>query len=105
MSTEREKGTDMIDQAKMVMKLKKAQKELQKELVEVSAGDGAVIVQVNGELKLKKVTIDPDMVDLDDIAELERWVELAVRDAMTKAQELAAEKMKPLMGGLGNLGL
>jgi nucleoid-associated protein EbfC len=95
----------MIDQAKMVMKLKKAQKELQKELVEVSAGDGAVIVQVNGELKLKKVTIDPDMVDLDDIGELERWVELAVRDAMTKAQELAAEKMKPLMGGLGNLGL
>ncbi len=95
----------MIDQAKMVMKLKKAQKELQKELVEVSAGDGAVIVQVNGELKLKKVTIDPDLVDLDDIGELERWVEIAVRDAMTKAQELAAEKMKPLMGGLGNLGL
>lgn len=95
----------MIDQAKMVMKLKKAQKELQKELVEVSAGDGAVIVQVNGELKLKKVTIDPEMVDLDDIGELERWVEVAVRDAMTKAQELAAEKMKPLMGGLGSLGL
>lgn len=95
----------MIDQAKMVMKLKKAQKELQKELVEVTAGDGAVVVQVNGELKLKKVTIDPDMVDLDDISELEHWVEIAVRDAMTKAQELAAEKMKPLMGGLGDLGL
>lgn len=95
----------MMDQAKMVMKLKKAQKELQKELVEVSAGDGAVIVQVNGELKLKKVTIDPEMVDLDDIGELEKWVELAVRDAMQRAQELAAEKMKPLMGGLGNLGL
>ncbi|HAC56002.1 TPA: nucleoid-associated protein, YbaB/EbfC family [Candidatus Saccharibacteria bacterium] len=95
----------MIDQAKMVMKLKKAQKELQKEVVEVSAGDGAVVVQVNGELKLKKVSIDPDLVDLDDIGELERWVEVAVRDAMTKAQELAAEKMKPLMGGLGSLGL
>jgi hypothetical protein len=95
----------MIDQAKMVMKLKKAQKELQNELVEVTAGDGAVIVQVSGELKLKKVTIDPEMVDLDDIEELERWVEVAIRDAMTKAQELAAEKMKPLMGNLGNLGL
>lgn len=95
----------MIDQAKMVMKLKKAQKELQNELVEVSAGDGAVVVQVNGELRLKKVSIDPEMVDLEDIAELERWVELAVRDAMSKAQELAAEKMKPLMGGLGSLGL
>lgn len=95
----------MLDQAKMVMKLKKAQKELARELIEVSAGDGAVIAQVNGELKLKKITINPDSVDLDDIAELERWVELAVRDAMAKAQEVAAEKMKPLMGSLGSLGL
>lgn len=95
----------MLDNAKMVMKLKKAQKELSKEIVEVEAGDGAVVVQVNGELKLKKVKIDPDMVDLDDIEELEKWIEIAVRDATQKAQEVAAEKMKPLMGGLGNLGL
>ena len=95
----------MLNQAKMVMKLKKAQKELAREIVEVEAGDGAVVVQVTGELKLKKVTIDPERVDVDDIAELERWVEIAVRDAMSKAQEVAAEKMKPLMGGLGNLGL
>jgi DNA-binding protein YbaB len=45
------------------------------------------------------------MVDLDDIGELEHWVEIAVRDGLAKAQEVAAEKMKPLMGGLGNLGL
>ncbi|HYG83829.1 MAG TPA: YbaB/EbfC family nucleoid-associated protein [Verrucomicrobiae bacterium] len=95
----------MFDQAKMVMKLKKAQKELSKEIIEVSAGDGAVVVQVNGELKLKKVKIDPARVDLDDIGELERWIEIAVRDATQRAQEVAAEKMKPLMGGLGNLGL
>lgn len=95
----------MFDQAKTLMKLKKAQKELANEIVEVSAGDGAVVVRVTGELKLKKVTIDPERVDLDDIGELERWVEVATRDALTKAQEVAAEKMKPLMGGLGNLGL
>lgn len=95
----------MFDQAKMVMKLKKAQKELAKEIVEVEAGDGAVVVQVTGELKLKKVTIDPERVDVDDIGELEKWVELAVREGMSRAQAVAAEKMKPLMGGLGNLGL
>lgn len=95
----------MLDQAKMVMKLRKAQKELAKEIVEVEAGDGAVVVQVTGELKVKKIKIDPQQVDLDDIAELERWIEVAIRDAMQKAQEVAAEKMKPLMGGLGNLGL
>lgn len=95
----------MLNQAKMVMKLKKAQKELSKAIVEVESGDGAVVVQVNGELKLKSVKIDPEQVDLDDIQELERWIEVAVRDATQKAQEMAAEKMKPLMGGLGNLGL
>lgn len=95
----------MFDQAKMVMQLKKAQKELENEIVEVSAGDDAVVVQVTGGLKLKKVTIDPERVDLDYIRELEKWVEVAVRDAMQRAQDLAAEKMKPLMGGLGKLGL
>ena len=45
------------------------------------------------------------MVDLDEIEELEHWLEIAIRDGMKKAQEIAAEKMKPLMGGLGNLGL
>ena len=65
----------MLDQAKMIMKLKKAQKELEKEIIEGEAGDGAVVVAVTGELKLKKVTIDPEYVDLDDIGVLERWIE------------------------------
>ena len=95
----------MLDQAKMVMQLKKAQKELNKMSIDGTAGDGAVVVSVTGELKIKKVTIDPEYVDLDDIAVLERWIEQATREAMTKAQEVAAEKMKPLMGGLGSLGL
>lgn len=95
----------MMDQMKMVAKLKKAQNELKKELVEVEAGDGAVTVQVNGEMKLVDVKIDPELVDLDDIKELEGYIKEAVREAIQAAQELAAEKMKPLMGGLGNLGL
>lgn len=94
-----------FDQMKMLNKLRKAQSDLKKEIIEVEAGDEAVIVQVTGELKVKKITIDPSRVDLDDIAELEHWLEIAVRDGLAKAQEVAAEKMKPLMGGLGNLGL
>ena len=34
---------NMKDQLKMVQEIKKAQKELKKELIEVEAGDGAVI--------------------------------------------------------------
>ena len=94
-----------FDQMKMINNLRKAQNELKKEIIEVEAGDGAVIVQVTGELKIKKISINPEQVDLDDIAELEHWLEISLRDGLQKAQEVAAEKMKPLMGGLGNLGL
>lgn len=94
-----------FDQMKMLAKLQKAQKELKKEIVEVDAGDGAVIVQINGELKVQSIKIDPARVDLEDIEELEGWIQSAIRDGMAKAQEIAAEKMKPLMGGLGSLGL
>ena len=94
-----------FDQIKMINQLRKAQNELKKEIVEVEAGDGAVVVQITGELKIKKISIDPKSVDLDDISELEHWIEIAVRDGLAKAQEIAATKMKPLMGGLGSLGL
>ncbi|QHU89375.1 YbaB/EbfC family nucleoid-associated protein [Candidatus Saccharibacteria bacterium oral taxon 955] len=94
-----------LNQMKMLNDLRKAQKDLAKEIVEVEAGDGAVVVQISGELKIKSVKIDPEYVDLDDIHQLEHWIEIAIRDGMTKAQEIAAEKMKPLMGGLGKLGL
>lgn len=94
-----------MDQIKMLNQLRKAQKELKSEIVEVEAGDGAVIVQITGELKIKKINIDPKMVDLEDIAELERWLENALRDGYAKAQEIASDKMKPLMGALGNMGM
>jgi hypothetical protein len=69
------------------------------------AGDGAVVVQINGEQKLKSIKIDPEQVDLDDIHELEVWVEEAVKQAIVESQQLAAEKMKTMMGKLGKLGL
>ena len=94
-----------FDQAKLVMKARKLQKELQKEIITVEAGDGAVKVEITGEQKIKKIHIDASAVDLDDIGQLERWVEDAVKDAIGQSQRLAAEKMQPMMGALGNLGL
>lgn len=94
-----------FDQAKMLLQVKKIQKELQKQVITIEKGDGAVRVEITGEQKIKKVHIDPEMVDLDDIGELERWVEDAVKEAIQESQKVAAEKMQPMMGALGNLGL
>lgn len=95
-----------MDQMKMLNDLRKAQKDLKKQKVVVTAGDNdEVEVTINGELKIEDITINPEFVDLEDIGTLEAALEAAVRDGMAKAQEIAAEKMKPLMGGLGNLGM
>jgi len=87
------------------MRARKLQKELQKEIIVVEAGDGAVKVEISGEQKIKKITIDPEAIDLEDIGQLEMWVEEAVKEAINQSQKLAAEKMQPLMGALGNLGM
>lgn len=94
-----------FDQAKMLLKVKKLQKELQKQVITIEKGDGAVKVEITGEQKIKKIHIDPDFVDLEDIGQLERWVEDAVKEAIQASQKLAAEKMQPFMGMLGDLGL
>ncbi len=94
-----------MDQAKLLMKARKLQKELQNEIILVETGDGAVKVEITGEQKIKKITIDPDYVDLDDIGQLEMWLEEAIKEAINQSQKLAAEKMQPMMGALGNLGL
>jgi nucleoid-associated protein EbfC len=94
-----------FDQAKMLLQVKKIQKELQKQVITIEKGDGAVRVEITGEQKIKKIHIDPEYVDLDDIGQLEKWVEEAVKEAIQESQKVAAEKMQPMMGALGNLGL
>lgn len=94
-----------FDQAKMLLKVKKLQKELSKMVIEVEAGDGAVKVEITGEQKIKKIHIDPESIDLEDIGQLEKWVEEAVKESISKSQKIAAEKMQPMMGALGDLGL
>lgn len=73
--------------------------------IEDEEGEGAVVNEITGEQKIKKIHIDPEFVDLDDIGQLEKWVEEAVKEAIAKSQKIAAEKMQPMLGGLGNLGL
>jgi DNA-binding YbaB/EbfC family protein len=84
-----------------------AQEELKDELVEASAGGGAVKVSVSGELEVKSITIDPAAVDPQDSELLADMVLAAVNDALRKAQELAASKLGGAGQGLdlGGLGL
>ena len=95
----------MFNQAKTLYELKKIQSALSKEVIEVETGNGAVKVQINGEQKIKKISLDPELIDANDTAKLEKWLESAITQAITKSQQVAAEKMKSVAGGLGIPGI
>ena len=97
---------DMMRQVqKMQAEMAKAQDELKNETVEASAGGGMVTVKVSGELEVLEVRIDPEGVDPDDVELLQDMVQAAMNEALRSAQELAANKMGAVTGGLGGLGL
>ena len=91
------------DQMAMVQKLRKMQKELANEVVEVEAGEGAIVIQFSGKIKVVDVKVNPELIDRDNTHELEGWIKAAIRDGLKEAQDVAAEKMKPMMGGFGGM--
>ncbi|MFO7190939.1 MULTISPECIES: YbaB/EbfC family nucleoid-associated protein [Thermocrispum] len=95
----------ILEQAKqMQQQLLNMQQELADAEVTGTAGGGLVSAVVSGDLELKSLSIDPKVVDPDDVETLADLVVAAVRDAMAAAQRLTAEKFGPMAGGLGGPG-
>jgi len=82
-------------------KFQKIQDELQLQTVSGSAGGGMVTVEVSGTGQIKKVKLEPGVVNPADIEMLEDLVVVAISDAQQKAQKMAQEEMGKLTGGLG----
>ena len=96
----------------MAQQLQKLQQEvlatqeaLGDEVVEVTAGGGAVAVAITGHQRVQSITIDPEVVDPDDVEMLQDLIMAAVNEAIEKSQNLAAERLSGVTGGLGIPGL
>ncbi len=88
----------------MQAQLMAAQEDLAQAEVTGQAGGGLVTATVTGAGELVALRIDPKVIDPEDTETLQDLVIGAVTDANRAAQELAAEAMGPLAGGLGELG-
>ncbi|MFT4044631.1 MAG: YbaB/EbfC family nucleoid-associated protein [Gordonia sp. (in: high G+C Gram-positive bacteria)] len=87
----------------MQQNLLAAQEELASTQVSGSAGNGLVRVTGSGAGEITAVTIDPKVVDPDDVETLQDLLLGALADLATKRNELTSDKMGPLAGGLGGL--
>jgi DNA-binding YbaB/EbfC family protein len=90
---------------KMQQQVAAAQEELARATVEGTAGGGLVTATVTGSGDVVSLKIKPEAVDPDDVESLEDLVVAALHDAARAAATLQSERMGPLTGGMGGLGL
>ncbi|MFH1829652.1 MAG: YbaB/EbfC family nucleoid-associated protein [Pseudomonadota bacterium] len=83
--------------------MQKKQAELAKLTFEASSGGGMVTAKVNGKHELIKLTIDPSIVDKEDVEMLEDLVTAAVNEGFKRATDAIQESLSGMMGGLGGL--
>jgi DNA-binding YbaB/EbfC family protein len=95
---------NMIRQAQRLQaQLQKVQEELETLTVEGSAGGGVVKVVMTGKQTVESVTIEPEAAE--DVELLQDLIAAAVNDAFSKTQEMAAQKMSAVTGGMNIPGL
>jgi len=90
----------MLQQAQEVQgRLQQLQDELQNRTVSAASGGGMVTVTADGKGQVRKVQIDPSVVDPSDTEMLEDLILVAITEAQKKATALAEEEMRKLTGG------
>ncbi len=91
----------IIQQAQQMQgKLAEMQADLARQTVTGSAGGGMVTVEADGQGQVKRVRIEPSVVNPADVEMLEDLVTVAVADAQAKAAQLAKDAMGKVTGGL-----
>ncbi|MBX3507847.1 MAG: YbaB/EbfC family nucleoid-associated protein [Parvibaculum sp.] len=92
---------DIMKQAQQLQsRMATMQQELEAAEVEGRAGGGMVTIVMSGKGEVKKVSVDPSLMKEDEREILEDLIVAACADAKSKAEQLAAEKMKSVAGGL-----
>lgn len=89
----------------MQQQMAETQEALGDETVEVSAGGGAITVVITGHQEFQSITINPDVVDPEDVEMLQDLVLSAVNQAVKASQDMATERMESITGGLNIPGL
>ena len=79
----------------------KAQENLANQTINVTAGGGAIEIEITGHQRIKSIKIDPDVVDPEDVEGLQDLLVAGMNQALEQSQELSANKMEGLTGDMG----
>ena len=97
---------NIMKQAKVMQeRLGKIQEELANKTVDASSGGGMITTVVNGKQELISIKIDPEVVDPNDVEMLQDLIVAAVNEGIKRSQEMMAEEMSKVTGGINIPGL
>lgn len=105
MNTNKNMNSVIKQAQKMQEEMEKVQEELEQKTVEASAGGGMIEVKANGKKEILLVKIKLEAVDPEDVETLEDLVMVAVNEALKKADDMMAEGMSAVTGGINIPGL
>lgn len=89
---------------RMQRQMEEKTKEMEEKEWEAAAGGGAVKVKISGKKEITGVTLDPEVVDPDDIEMLQDLIMAATNEALRMVEEESSDMLAQLTGGLGGLG-
>jgi len=95
----------MKQMEEMQRKMERIQAELAEERIEAAAGGGMVSAVASGMGELTDLSIEPEVVDPDDVEMLQDLILAAVNEALTRANKRREERMSEVTGGMNVPGL
>ena len=99
------KGNMMLQARRMQSQIQQLQEELSEQKFEGGAGGGLVTVIADGRQKVRKIDINPEAIDPDDLDELADLVTAAVNMAIQASLKYSRAEMKKITGGLALPGM
>ncbi|MFZ5755007.1 MAG: YbaB/EbfC family nucleoid-associated protein [Bacillota bacterium] len=85
---------------KMQADMAKLQEELGEKTVETSAGGGAVKIVMNGKQEVKEITIDPEILQPEEVEMVQDLLMAAFNEALRKSQDMVSQEMSKITGGM-----
>ena len=99
------KGNIMLQARRMQSQIQQLQEELSEQTFEGASGGGLVKVIADGRQKVRKIDIDPEAIDPEDLDELADLVTAAVNMAVQASLSHSRAEMKKITGGLALPGM
>ncbi len=96
----------MLKQAQKLQEdMANLQAELEEREYEVSSGGGVCKIVINGKKQIQTITLDPVIVDPDDMETLQDIIVAGVNEAIKRVEDESGAEMQKLTGGLNLPGL